>query len=295
MSMGDTISDLARWITEQVLKHVARIVLAQRTGAANQVIDEWTLAELVDAGALAQVIYAAAVRDAQALRVSLAYGVFAIRSDRPDPVGCFGFRIECGAGWLQPSDSPDERGVMAMLMRHSEASARLSLGHSRGILDQYEHLISQNTAHHQQLLNQAYQRIAALEAREMEALELRNKLQSMARERELELKKLEQSTQMRMFAMDRLGRYLPLLLGRLGLAATGGAGADIGAAGTIEVLEQLISSITQEQLAQLAALLRPEQRAMLAHLYDVLEARHKTAAADAPPPAAASPTPEVKP
>lgn len=292
---GDTISDLARWISEQAAKLAARIILAQRAGTTGQVIDEWTLAELVDANALAQVIYGAAVRDAHALRTSLAYGVFAIRNDRPDPVGCFGFRVECASsGWLQPSDSPDERGVIAMLMRHSELSARLSLGHSRGILDQYEHLLSQNTAHHQQLLQQAYQRIAALEAREMEALELRDKLQSAARERDLELKKLEQGTKMRMLAIEKLSGYVPLLLARLGPAVTGGAGGGgvQGGAGTLDLLEQLIGSLTQEQLSQFAALLRPEQLAMLAHLYDVLEARHRAAATNAPPSAAVPPTPE---
>jgi hypothetical protein len=304
---GDTVSDLARWLTEQVAKQAARVVLAQRVAeSGHHTVDEWTTADLVDARALADVIYGAAMRDAQALRTSLTYGVFAIRADRPEPIGRYFFRIESGLGW-QPSDTPDERGVVAMLMRHTEASARLSLGHSRGILDQYERLLGQNTTHYEQLLQQAYGRIAALEAREMEALEIKDKLQSMARERELELAKLAHSANLRMLAIDKLSTLAPLLLAKLGAAAEGGGegspaggGAAGGAMGTLEVLEQLIVSITSEQFSQVVALLRPEQIALLAHLYDVVEARQRKGGASSTPPAASpppatAPTPEKNP
>jgi hypothetical protein len=292
---GDTVSGLARWIADQVAKHASRVVLAQRVeGSGHHTVDEWSVAELVDARALAEVIYGAAMRDAQALRTSLAYGVFAIRSDRPEPIGRYFFRMEAGLGW-QPSDTPDERGIVAMLMRHTEASARLSLGHSRGILDQYERLLGQNTAHYEQLLQQAYGRIAALEAREMEALEIKDKLQSMAREREIELAKLAHSAHLRGLALDKLGTLAPLLLAKLGASSGGGEAAGPAASpassamGALEVLEQLIVSITPEQFTQVVALLRPEQIALLAHLYDVVEARQQTSGASPPPAAAATP------
>jgi hypothetical protein len=299
---GDTISDLARWLADQVTKHASRVVLAQRVAdSGHHTVDEWTVAELVDARALAEVIYGAAMRDAQALRTSLTYGLFAIRNDRPEPIGRYFFRMESGLGW-QPSDTPDERGVVAMLMRHTEASARLSLGHSRGILDQYERLLGQNTAHYEQLLQQAYGRIAALEAREIEALEIKDKLQSMARARELELAKLAHSAHLRALALDKLGTLAPLLLAKLGGADGGPPAATTtnAAMDTIEVLEQLIVSITPEQFTQVVALLRPEQVALLAHLYDVVEARQRKSGASAIPPAAspppaAAPTPEKNP
>ena len=274
---SDPISELARWIPDQIGKRASRFVLAQKVGdSAHQTVDEWMTAELTDANALAEVIYGTAVRDAQALKTSLAYGVFALRDDRPEPISRMYLRVDTGAGWMQSTDPPDERGVTAMLMRHTEASARLSLGHSRGILDQYERLLEQNTAHHTRLLDQAYARITALEAREIEALELREKLQSIARERELELAQLARRSELRLFAVDKLSQLAPLILAKLGPAGERPGASTVGA---IEVLEQLIVSITPEQFPQIVALLRPEQVAMLAHLYDIVEARAAAATA----------------
>jgi hypothetical protein len=286
---SDPISELARWIPDQLRKRASRFVLAQRVGdSAHHTVDEWTTAELTDANALAEVIYGTAVRDAQALKTSLAYGVFALRDDRPEPISRMYLRVDAGGGWMQPTDPPDERGVTAMLMRHTEASARLSIGHSRGILDQYERLLEQNTAHHMRLLDQAYARIAALEAREIEALDLREKLQSIARERELELAQLARRSELRLFAVDKLSQLAPLILAKLGPAGERPGASTVGA---IEVLEQLIVSITPEQFPQIVALLRPEQVAMLAHLYDIVEARAAAAATAAQASRTATATP----
>jgi hypothetical protein len=293
---SDPISELARWIPDQLRKRASRFVLAQRVGdSAHHTVDEWTTAELTDANALAEVIYGTAVRDAQALKTSLAYGVFALRDDRPEPISRMYLRVDAGGGWMQSTDPPDERGVTAMLMRHTEASARLSLGHSRGILDQYERLLEQNTAHHTRLLDQAYARITALEAREIEALDLREKLQSIARERELELAQLARRSELRLFAVDKLSQLAPLILAKLGPAGERPGASTVGA---IEVLEQLIVSITPEQFPQIVALLRPEQVAMLAHLYDIVEARAAAAATAAQasrtgPGTPATPSPET--
>jgi hypothetical protein len=290
---SDPISELARWIPDQLRKRASRFVLAQRVGdSAHHTVDEWTTAELTDANALAEVIYGTAVRDAQALKTSLAYGVFALRDDRPEPISRMYLRVDAGTGWMQSTDPPDERGVTAMLMRHTEASARLSIGHSRGILDQYERLLEQNTAHHMRLLDQAYARITALEAREIEALELRDKLQSIAREREMELAQLARRSELRLFAVDKLSQLAPLILAKLGPAGERPGASTVGA---IEVLEQLIVSITPEQFPQIVAVLRPEQVAMLAHLYDIVEAR-AAAAAQAnrgAPSTPAAPSPET--
>jgi hypothetical protein len=288
---SDPISELARWIPDQIRKRATRFVLAQRVGeSAHHSVDEWTTAELTDANALAEVIYGTAVRDAQALKTSLAYGVFALRDDRPEPISRMYLRVDAGAGWMQPSDPPDERGVTAMLMRHTEASARLSLGHSRGILDQYERLLEQNTAHHTRLLDQAYARVTALEAREIEALELRDKLQSIARERELELAQLARRSELRLFAVDKLSQIAPLILAKLGPGGSERPAPSV--VGAIEVLEQLIVSISAEQFPQIVALLRPEQVALLAHLYDVVEARTRPTT-PASPPSPATPSPET--
>jgi hypothetical protein len=280
---SDIVAELARWLADQATKAVARVVLAQKLGdSSHHAVDEWTTAELVDPHALAEVIYGAAVREAQTLRTSVAYGVFALRSDRSDPVGRYLFRIDAGgSGWLQGSETPDERGITAMFMRHHEAAVRLSLGHSRGILDQYERLIEQANAQNSRLLEQAYARIAALEAREIEALELRDKLQSMARERELDLAQLQRRDQMRMFAMEKISQFAPALLAKLGLRGDGSLPRESISGGTVgvdpfEVIEQLIVSLTSEQFAQMTAILQPGQLALLSTIFEIVEARGKS-------------------
>ena len=273
---SDPVSELARWIPEQIRKGASRFVLAQRVAEnSHHTVDEWATAELTNAHALAETIYGTAVRDAQAIKTSLAYGVFALRDDRPEPISRMYLRVDAGAGWRQPNDPPDERGVTAMLMRHTEASARLSLGHSRGILEQYERLLELNTGHYTRLLEQAYARVNVLEGREIEALELREKLQSIARDRDIELAQLARRSELRLFAVDKLSQIAPLILAKL---APAGERPGASIVGTIEVLEQLIVSITPEQFPQIVGLLRPEQVAMLAHLYDIVEARAAAAA-----------------
>jgi hypothetical protein len=295
---SDVIAELARWIPEQVAKRATRFVLAQRVGeSAHQTVNEWaTAADLEDPHALAVTIYEIAEHETQALKTAVTYGVFAIRADRPEPVARKYFRVDAGLGWMQPTDAPDERGVTAMLMRHTEASARLSLGHSRGILDQYERLQELTVAHTTRLLDQANARVAILEAREMEALQLRDQLQSMSRQRELELAQLTQGSQMKIVAMEKLTQLAPLILAKLGRgdAPLSPAANMVGA---MEVLEQLIVSLQPEQFTKLAAILRPEQLAMLSHLYDVVDARNRPPPGAAPAAAAPpeNPSPEASP
>ena len=105
--------------------------------------------------------------------------------------------------------------MTAMLMRHTESSARLSLGHSREIVDQYQTLLGQEHTHHTRLLEQAYARIRVLEARETEALELREKLQSHAIERDCQLDALKRKDEMRKFAIEKLGPVIPILMAKL--------------------------------------------------------------------------------
>ena len=70
---SDIVTELARWLADQVTKGVARVVLAQKLGdSSHHAVDEWTTGDLLDAHALADVIYGAAVREAQTLRVSVA-------------------------------------------------------------------------------------------------------------------------------------------------------------------------------------------------------------------------------
>ena len=172
---------------------------------------------------LAHALHDTGLREAHTLRESVAYGVFAFRSDSSVPAGRFVFRIEAGTDLQGRTVTPDERGLIAMLMQHTESSARLSLGHSREIVDQYQTLLGQGTGHLTRLLEQAYARIRVLEARETEAMNLRDKLQSAAAERAGQLEALKRKDEMRKFALEKLGPMVPIIMAKL-------LGSGVGAA-----------------------------------------------------------------
>lgn len=283
---GDIVSDLTRFIEDQVRRHCTRIVLAQKVGETHHTVNEWLIAEMLDARTLAHAVHSTGLREAQTLRESVAYGVFAFRGDSPVPAGRFVFRIEAGA-WLGGSDTPDERGLMAMLMRHTESSARLSLGHSREVVDQYQTLLGQEHTHHTRLLEQAYARIRVLEARESEAIDLREKLQSHAIERDFQLDALKRKDEMRKFALEKLGPVVPIIMAKLiGGGAANETAASSTAAGVVtaaataaganvgdELVDRLVQSLTPDQLGEVARLLSPEQLAIFGQLYELAEAR----------------------
>jgi hypothetical protein len=305
--VAESVSDVVRFVEDQVRRQCVKFVLAQRTGDALHTVNDWPVSEMLDAATLAHAIHATANREAQVLRESIVYGVFAFRADQVNPVARCTFRADGGGEWLSSGKTPDERGLVAMLMQHTDTSARLSLGHSREIVDQYQTLLTQRQAHDQRLLEQAYARIRVLEEREMDSLELREKLQSHAAERDAQLESLRRQDEMRKFAMEKLGPVVPILMAKL-LGAnpaneTGApkvAAAVAAAVGTAsaaqvgdELVDRLMQSLTPAQLGEVARLLTPEQLALFGELYELAEARiQKSRAASSPaqpaPPAAAT-------
>jgi hypothetical protein len=309
---GD-IPAVARFLEDQIRHQSVRFVLAQRTGEAIHAVNEWPVTEILDVRTTAHDIYNTGLRETQVVREGMTYAVLAFRADTPAPVGRHQFRIEAAAGWFAPSDAPDERGVIGMLMRHTESSSRLSLGHSREIVDQYQVLLTQQHAHDQRLLEQAHARIRVLEARETEALELRDKLQSHSAEREAQLEALRRKDEMRKFAMEKLGPVVPLLMAKLVGSGSGpvndtGAGKQVAAASDAagahvegELAEKLFQSLTPDQLGEVARLLTPEQLALFGQLYELVEARIRQRAVASPSPTTSpsganpGPAPETKP
>jgi hypothetical protein len=272
---SDIVTDLTRFIDDQGRRGCTRVVLAQKVGETHQTVNEWRLEEMLDARSLAHVLHATGLREAQTLRESITYGVFAFRADSPAPVGRIVFRIDTGTGgWLGSADTPDERGITAMLMRHTESSARLSLGHSREIVDQYQTLLGTEHTHHTRLLEQAYARIRVLEGRESEALELREKLQSHSFEREAQVDALKRKDEMRKFAIEKLGPVIPIVISKLlgGAPASGNAAAS-WAAGVASAAASFVQSLTPDQLGGVARLLTEEQLAIFSQLYQIAEAR----------------------
>ena len=281
--VAESAEDVARFVEDQVRRQAARFVLAHRTGDTIQPVNEWLVAEMLDPQSLAQAIYGTAQREGQVLRESVIFAVFAFRTELPNPVARCTFRIEGGGEWLSTTKRADENGLVAMLMHHTDTAARLSLGHSRDIVDQYQGLLTQQQAHDQRLLEQAYARIRVLEERETEALDLRDKLQSHAAEREAQLETLRRQDEMRKFAMEKLGPIVPILMARLlGSAPAGETGAakavaaaagEAGAHAGDELVDRLMQSLTPAQLGEVARLLTPDQLVLFGELYELAEVR----------------------
>ena len=82
---SDIVSDLTRFIEDQARRHCTRIVLAQKVGETHHTVNEWLIAEMLDARTLAHAVHSTGHREAQTLRESVAYGVFAFRGDSPAP------------------------------------------------------------------------------------------------------------------------------------------------------------------------------------------------------------------
>jgi hypothetical protein len=190
-------------------------------------------------------------------------------------VGRFVFRIEVGNGFA-PSRKADEHGIIGMLMGHAEISARLSLGHSREIVDQYQTLFVQQNVHASRQLEQANARIRVLEEREAAAIEAHQALQSQLMERQASIEATKRNDdrrdEMRRFGLEKLGLLLPLIMAKLGApvgAAPGGAGtAPSATSQTDDLIDTLMQSMSGEQAKAIANLLTQEQVVLFIHLYE---------------------------
>jgi hypothetical protein len=308
---SDTITELTAFLETQARQRSSRIVLAEKSSEQNHPVGEWQLEEMLDARSLATIIHSAGVREAHVLRESVAYGVFAFHADSPSVVGRFVFRIEVGNGFA-PSRKADEHGIIGMLMGHAEISARLSLGHSREIVDQYQTLFVQQNVHAARQLEQAHARIRALEEREAAAIETHERLQSQLMERQASIEAAKRNDdrrdEMRRFGLEKLGLLLPLIMAKLGApvgAAAGGAGTAPAATNqTDDLIDTLMQSMSGEQAKAIANLLTQEQVVLFIHIYEAAlgriaqkaEARARAASsADAGAPPATDQTPQSPP
>jgi hypothetical protein len=274
---SDTITELAAFLETQARQRSARILLAEKTGEQNHPVGEWQLEEMLDARSLATIIHGAAVRETQALRESSAYGVFAFHADSLAVVGRFVFRIEVGNGFAQSrNNKADEHRVIEMLIGHTEISARLSLGHSREVLDQQQALFVQQNVHYTRQLEQAYARIRVLEEREAAAIETHERLQSQLLERQASIDAAKRNDdrrdEMRRFGMEKLDRLLPLVVAKLSgpvaAAAGGGGGAAAATNPTEDLIDTLMQTMSGEQAKAIANLLTQEQVVLFIHLYE---------------------------
>lgn len=293
---SDTASEIERFIEEQVRHQCARFLLAQR-GETFHPLNDWLVEGMLDARSLAAKIHGEALREAQEVRESSVYGVFAFHANSTVPVGRILFRIEVESSGLAVANKPDDKGVIAMLMGHADSFARLSLGNARETVEQYHSLLAREHEQSTRLLERANARIRVLEEREVEFLELREKFQNHVLEQSLVLEEQrgrnesrkrsdDRKDDMRKFAMERLAPLLPFVVAKLtggglspanetaGAGAAGAGPAPAAAAtavGTLgdQLVDGLVETMTAEQAKEIASLLTPQQQVLFIQLYEM--------------------------
>ena len=171
-----------------------------------------------------------------------------------------------------PDEDPSGEGLARLAMRHADASARAALATMEHALRTaqstaraMEAQLARMEATYASQLDRAHARIAALEARELEALELRAKLLDGQVERDLVMAKGAQRLELEQRAIGTLGEVVPWMLRR----ALGG-----DAAPTDGSLRKLVGQLSDEQTQAMVALLTDAQRL---EFFSMLEAEKKPA------------------
>jgi hypothetical protein len=329
---GETFNDLFVFVDDQVQRGATRFLLAQRR--EQQAINDWHVAEIHDTQALTAGIYTTAAREANALRESVVYVLYAQRGSMQ--AGKCMFRIDGGP--QVASEQGNERDVIGMLIRHTEGTTRLSLTHSRDMVGHHEALLSKASVLYERLLaeaarqlDKAHARISVLEERELEQSETRDQLrvamsslelekaESRRKDQEVANRHKERTQAIKEFAPQGMA-LLSLASPGLARAVAAVAAQTAGAGGAVaavpspanppaeatraasatssydHLVERLFTTLGAEQLQRIGALLTAEQLSIVLDLHDQVTTRlQQRAAAEAAAEQVAAASPEATP
>lgn len=158
------------------------------------------------------------------------------------------------------SEGATPSGLMSQLMRHNEALMRVVVGS-----------IPQIVSHHQASLNQAHERIAQLEARELRTRELNEELSDRKHARELEAREQDRREQRDKALLNKLETVLPIVVSKL---AGGGAGPPRLTASRSPVetmMLTLFETMKDEEFERTLATLSPEHKLLALEIYKTLK------------------------
>jgi hypothetical protein len=255
---GAELVALTRWLQKQVTDKRTRVVLRQRLeGGENQLVREWRLADIV-ASELATAVYERAIEDATQQRGAVQYGLFAYAEGQKSYVDRTFLNVDApktstALATLDGSFEEDERaqraGVVGLLMKHTHASAQLSLGATVDIVKHYKEESDRKDA-----------RIRELEERQTAVLRMYEELLSAKHERELEMLKAQNSEKRKDHMLEKLDMVIPIAMAKVMPASTTPALGE-------ELMRQLLKSLTREQMGALTSHLKPEQAALIHEIY----------------------------
>lgn len=256
-------ADVANWLRSQAAEGCCRVILCQRVGSEQQHVREWSVPDGLDADALAKEITKRMLDEARVLRGPSMYLLF---SFKPDTSSYFDRRIcrveGIGASadtLLGDTEQADPRGIVSQMMRHNEASAKISLGQTLAIVEHYKQILRERDA-----------RIATLEERHTQVIELQERLMSMQHARDVDLIREKRSDKKQAFVRDKLDMLAPVILSKVLDAGTPkGQGTMFGE----ELLRQFLKSLGPEQMFAITNALGPEQVVTLHEIFERYSAR----------------------
>lgn len=242
-----TFEELGAWIGAVVSKGAHRLELRHTSSGGR--VREWRVESTSDASSLALEVQASVDSDGRfSARSRGIYVVLAYRATG----GAYFERLYLVAN--EGLDDDEERGtpeaIIVQHMRHTEASARLALGHTNEVV-----------RHYQRLLDAAHERIRELESRHNEVMQLYETLTLAQHERELATMKVKSEESRREYFKEKLDLLVPVAMNRL---LGQGKGAPVLGD---EMIRQLLKSLRPEQMQHIASLLEPQQMTLLAELY----------------------------
>lgn len=256
-----TPGELAAWIDAQgrrrddpVTSYGLRHLEWHASGERSGTVTDFDPAD--GAQSIAQAALDAARQDASATGGPQRYALVAVGSGGPVARKVWRVAGERMSDEGAMSEPPTLVGLLAQLMRHLEAKERT---HHQGlgtVLSAY-----------QSLLERAHGRIDGLERLELERAELAERLRSQAHDREIQAAEAASQHELRSRMLARIEPVIPMLTSKLfKLPLAPGDQAS-------SALDQLLSTITPDQVGELERVLTDGQRAALAALYAESHAR----------------------
>ena len=202
-------------------------------------------------------LYDLANDDAHAFRGLVKYAVLAYADDGPYISRAF-FSVE-GRGmesdFIEESEAPNEKGQMSQTLRHNEAYTRLTLSALNSLIHTQSRNLDKKDEQLNKLMDQHFRVIEAYEH-----------LMDRAFERQMQLREQEKTEQMKEALLEKVGVFLPVLAGKLLPQSNNPVAGE-------EHILTLIASLTEDQIAALGAVLKPEQAASFIELYKTYAAK----------------------
>jgi len=250
--------DVGDWLRMQLRDGCNRIILRQRIQDIEQHVREWPLTPETDLVALAEEIRAKMNNEGRQLRGPTLFALFSFRAGCDMHIDRMLQRIEGSAGGgsalFGETEASDARGIVSMMMRHTEASARIALGQTLEIVEHYKSISKERG-----------DRVAALEEKQTDNFKLFEQLMSLQHERDLDALREKRRDRQHKFLREKISLIAPVILSKIVSAGMAqGQGTLMGE----ELLRQFLKSLSADQAQAIVAALGPDQVVTMVELYE---------------------------